>query len=45
MEQEHAEDVLQRGIKMKGENLDDYIAQYEALTLEAGYRQDDPLCL
>ena len=37
MEQEHAEDVLQRGIKMKGENLDDYIARYEALTLEAGY--------
>ena len=30
---------------MKGENLDDYIARYEALTLEAGYRWDDPLCL
>ena len=45
MEQEHAEDVLQRGIKMKGENLDDYVARYEALTLEAGYRRDDPLCL
>ena len=45
MEQERAEDVLQRGIKMKGENLDDYIARYEALTLEAGYRRDDPLCL
>ena len=45
MEQERAEDVLQRGIKMKGENLDDYIARYEALTLEAGYRRDDLLCL
>ena len=30
---------------MKGENLDDYISRYEALTLEAGYRRDDPLCL
>ena len=37
MEKERAEDVLQRGIKMKGENLDDYISRYEALTLEAGY--------
>ena len=45
MEQERAEDVLQRGIKMKGENLDDYIARYEALTLEVGYHKDDPLCL
>ena len=45
MEKERAEDVLQRGIKMKGENLDDYISRYEALTLEAGYRRDDPLCL
>ena len=45
MEKERAEDILQRGIKMKGENLDDYIARYEALTLEAGYRKDDPLCL
>ena len=45
MERERAEDVLQRGIKMKGENLDDYISRYEALTLEAGYRRDDPLCL
>ena len=30
---------------MKGENLDDYISRYKALTLEAGYRKDDPLCL
>ena len=45
MERERAEDVLQRGIKMKGENLDEYISRYEALTLEAGYRRDDPLCL
>ena len=45
LEREWAEDVLQRGIKMKGENLDDYVTKYEALTLEAGYRRDDPLCL
>ena len=45
MERERAEDILQRGIKMKGEDLDGYIARYEALTLEAGYRRDDPLCL
>ena len=45
MERERAEDVLQRGIKMKGENLDEYVSRYEALTLEAGYRRDDPLCL
>ena len=45
MERERAEDVLQRGIKMKGEDLDGYVARYEALTLEAGYRRDDPLCL
>ena len=25
-EREHAEDILQRGIKMKGEDLDGYIA-------------------
>ena len=45
MERERVEDVLQRAIKMKGEDLDSYIARYEALTLEAGYRRDDPLCL
>ena len=45
MERERAEDTLQRGIKMKGEDLDGYVARYEALTLEAGYRRDDPLCL
>ena len=45
MERERAEDILQRGIKMKGENLDNYVSRYEALTLEAGYRRDDPLCL
>ena len=38
MEWERAEDVLQRGIKMKGENLDDYIARYEALRLDPGSR-------
>ena len=44
-EKERAEDILQRGIKMKGENLDDYISRYEALAMEAGYNRDDPLCL
>lgn len=44
-EKEQAEDILQRGIKMKGEDLDAYIARYEALALEAGYNRDDPLCL
>ena len=28
MERERVEDVLQQGIKMKGENLDDYISRY-----------------
>ena len=39
MEKERAEDVLQRGIKMKGENLDDYISRYEALTLDVTRRR------
>ena len=30
---------------MKGEDLDAYIARYEALALEARYNRDDPLCL
>ena len=30
---------------MKGEDLDVYIARYEALALEARYNRDDPLCL
>lgn len=45
LEKERAEDILQRGIHMKGENLDDYIAKYEALIMEAGYNRNTPLCL
>ena len=30
---------------MKGEDLDGYVARYEALALEVGYNRDDPLCL
>lgn len=30
---------------MRGEDLDVYIARYEALALEAGYNHNDPLCL
>ena len=44
-EQEQAEDILQRGIHMKGEDLDGYISRYEALVIEAGYDQNDRLCL
>lgn len=36
-EQEQAEDILQRGIHMKGKDLDGYIMRYEALVVEAGY--------
>ena len=42
LEKERAEDILQRGIHMKGENLDDYIAWYEALTLEADIEKTTP---
>ena len=45
LEKERAEDILQQGICMKGENLDDYIVKYEALVVEAGYNHDNPLCL
>jgi len=44
-EQERAENTLQRGIKMKGEDLDGFIALYEQLTREAGYDHADRLCL
>ena len=44
-EKERAEDVLQQGIKMRGEDLDGYIARYKNLVMEAGYNRDDPLCL
>jgi hypothetical protein len=44
-EQEQAENLLQRGIRMQGEDLDTYIAKYEGLVLEAGFNLRDRLCL
>jgi hypothetical protein len=44
-EQERAENTLQRGIRMQGEDLDAYIAKYEGLVLEAGFNLRDRLCL
>jgi hypothetical protein len=44
-EQERAENILQRGIRMQGEDLDAYIAKYEGLVLEAGFNLHDRLCL
>jgi hypothetical protein len=44
-EQERAENLLQRGIRMQGEDLDAYIAKYEGLVLEAGFNLRDRLCL
>jgi hypothetical protein len=36
-EQERAENLLQRGIRMQGEDLDAYIAKYEGLVLKASF--------
>jgi hypothetical protein len=44
-EQERAENILQKGIRMQGEDLDTYIAKYEGLVLEAGFNLRDWLCL
>jgi hypothetical protein len=44
-EQERAENTLQQGIKMKGKDLNGFIAQYKQLTREAGYDHADRLCL
>jgi hypothetical protein len=44
-EQERAKNTLQRGIKMKGKDLDGFIALYEQLTREAGYDHANHLCL
>ena len=30
---------------MKGEDLDGYIAKYESLVIEAGYDQNNQLCI
>jgi hypothetical protein len=40
-EQERAENTLQQGIRMQGEDLDAYIAKYEGLVLEAGFNLRD----
>ena len=42
---ERVEDILQWGIRMKGEDLDRYIAHYKLLAAKASYNWDDPLCL
>ena len=44
-EQERVENILQRGIRMQGEDLDAYIAKYEGLVLKAGFNLWDRLCL
>ena len=36
-EMERAEDTLQKGLRMKPELLDEYIAEYEVLIDMAGY--------
>ena len=44
-EWESAEDTLQRGIQMKGGNLDEYIVEYEVLIEMAGYDPNSRLAL
>ena len=45
LEQEHAQAILKRGIKMQGENMDDYIARFEHLAHQARYHLDNPQTL
>ena len=45
LEQEHAQAILKRGIKMQGENMDDYIAWFEYLARQARYHLDNPQML
>ena len=45
LEQEHAQAILKRGIKMQGENMDNYIAQFEHLAQQARYHLDNPQTL
>ncbi len=42
MEKENAQAILQEGIKMKGEDIDEYLAKFEELVRLAGYRFDMP---
>ena len=44
-ERERAEDTLQRGISMKQEDLDVYIAEYKVLVEMAGYNPNSWLTL
>ena len=41
LEQEHAQAILKKGIKMQGENMDDYIARFEHLAHQARYHLDN----
>ena len=45
LEQEHAQAILKKGIKMQGENMDDYIARFEHLARQARYHLDNPQTL
>jgi hypothetical protein len=37
MEEERAKNTLKRGIRMQGDNIDEYISRFEMLTRQAGY--------
>ena len=45
LEQEHAQAILKKGIRMQGENMDNYIAQFEHLACQARYHLDNPQTL
>ena len=45
LEQEHAQVILKKGIKMQGKNMDDYIAWFEHLACQARYHLDNPQML
>ena len=45
LEQEHTQAILKKGIKMQGENMDDYIAQFKHLACQARYHLDNPQML
>ncbi|SRR6266702_3501840 len=42
MEKENAQAILRDGIKMKGEDIDEYLAKFEELVRLASYRFDIP---
>jgi hypothetical protein len=45
LEQEHAQAILKKGIKMVGEDLDGYIARFELLARQARYHVNNPQTL